>query len=282
MLPTFIVIGAMKCGTSSLHYYLSLHPEISMSRWKELDFFVAEDNWCRGVAWYEAQFPDGGKIRGEASPKYTFYQRHAGVPQRMASIVPEAKLIYLVGDPLERMVSHYVHLVEEGKEKRTLDEALAAPGDNAYICRSQYYSQIVQYLDCFVPSQVLVIAKEDLLGERQRTLDSVFRFLQVRPFAHPSYSQERNPSHGKRRKTRVGLAMASHAPFKWLMHVNPTLRWHLERLLYLPFSTAITRPRLSEDRRAELSRMLRDEVARFEQFAGRSFNWPMGTGGRDE
>ena len=75
MLPDFIIIGAMKCGTTSLHHYLSLHPDISVSRRKELDFFVAEENWARGLAWYESQFPDKGKVRGEASPKYTFNPR---------------------------------------------------------------------------------------------------------------------------------------------------------------------------------------------------------------
>jgi hypothetical protein len=65
-LPNLIVIGAQKCGTSVLHYYLSLHPEVSMSRPKELNFFIEERNWPRGVDWYKQQFDADARVRGEA------------------------------------------------------------------------------------------------------------------------------------------------------------------------------------------------------------------------
>jgi hypothetical protein len=68
VLPNLIIIGAPKCGTTSLHHYLSLHPQISMSREKELNFFIAERNWSKGIAWYAAQFAADNKVRGEASP----------------------------------------------------------------------------------------------------------------------------------------------------------------------------------------------------------------------
>ncbi len=73
MLPNLIVIGAQKCGTTSLHDYLGRHPEIRMSAEKELNFFQLERNWHRGVHWYEKQFPGGTAIRGETSPGYTYF-----------------------------------------------------------------------------------------------------------------------------------------------------------------------------------------------------------------
>src|SRR5947208_13622101 len=97
-LPNLVVIGAQKCGTSGLHYYLSLHPEISMSKPKELNFFIAERNYPRGLDWYRAHFDPTAKVRGESSPNYTAYPLHVGVPERMHSIVPDAKLLYLVRD----------------------------------------------------------------------------------------------------------------------------------------------------------------------------------------
>src|ERR687894_2292944 len=75
-LPNLIVIGAQKCGTSVLHYYLSLHPEVSMSRPKELNFFIEERNWPRGLDWYKSQFDGDARVRGEASPNYTAYPQH--------------------------------------------------------------------------------------------------------------------------------------------------------------------------------------------------------------
>lgn len=274
MLPDFIIIGAMKCGTTSLHYYLSLHPDIYMSHWKELDFFITEGNWSKGLEWYQAQFTGKGKLLGEASPKYTFYPRHAGVPERIASVIPKAKLIYLVRDPVERIISHYIHLVEEGSETRSLDEALADPTDNDYLCRSRYYAQIERYLAHFNPTQILIVAQEDLWNERQRTLDTIFRFLQVAsPFSHPNYSQERHQSKHKRMKTHLGRAMAKHAPFTWLTRLNPKSRWHFERVLFYPFSSPIKRPALGKAQRAKLSALLREDVARLETFAGRRFNW---------
>src|SRR5215210_6346576 len=95
-LPNLVVIGAQKCGTSGLHYHLGLHPEVSMSKPKELNFFIGERNWPRGEDWYRRHFDPNAKVRGEASPNYTAFPQHVGVPERMASMVPDAKLIYVL------------------------------------------------------------------------------------------------------------------------------------------------------------------------------------------
>src|SRR5688500_5445420 len=109
LLPNLITIGAQKCGTSGLHYYLGLHPEVSMSTPKELNYFIAERNWGRGPEWYGRHFDPNARCRGESSPNYTAFPQHMGVPERMASVVPDAKLIYIVRDPLARIAAHYVH-----------------------------------------------------------------------------------------------------------------------------------------------------------------------------
>src|SRR5436190_20938382 len=107
-LPTFFIIGAPRSGTSSLHHYLNLHPEIGMSRLKETHHFV--DNVqppARRVedrAEYEALFPSDARVRGEASPSYACYPQHGGAPERISVLLPDAKFIYLVRDPIERTV----------------------------------------------------------------------------------------------------------------------------------------------------------------------------------
>src|SRR5918992_682833 len=144
MLPNLIVIGAQKCGTSALHHYLHLHPDICMSAQKELNFFVESKNWSKGLAWYESNFrgKDGkAKIYGEASPDYTGYPAAPGVPARMHSIVPDAKLILMVRHPVDRIISQYIHLRGSGVETRSLSEALKVPygesvDSNRYLRRS--------------------------------------------------------------------------------------------------------------------------------------------------
>ncbi len=116
-LPNLIVIGSQKCGTSGLHYYLGLHPEISMSTPKELDFFIAERNYPLGLDWYRSQFDPQAKVRGESSPNYTAYPQHVGVPERMHSIVPEARLLYMVRDPIDRIAAHWVHNFAKRRER---------------------------------------------------------------------------------------------------------------------------------------------------------------------
>src|SRR5919108_5987197 len=109
MLPNLIIIGAQKCGTSALHHYLGLHPDIFMSHEKELNFFMQRKNWDKGRAWYESMFPCNATVRGEASPGYTDYPTEPRVAERMHSLIPDAKLIYIVRHPIERMISQYVH-----------------------------------------------------------------------------------------------------------------------------------------------------------------------------
>src|SRR5215218_3255372 len=96
-LPNLLVIGAQKCGTSSLHRYLGAHPEVGMSRDKELDFLGGPGfpNWERGVDWYRAQFDADKSVRGESSPSYTAHPFVTGTAERAHALVPGAKLIYL-------------------------------------------------------------------------------------------------------------------------------------------------------------------------------------------
>ena len=122
MLPNLIVIGSRKCATTSLHYYLSLHPEIFMSTtYKELNFFVRRQRWKKGVGWYGRQFPIPAKVMGESSPNYTRFPMFTGVAERMHSVIPTAKFIYMVRDPVEQVISACHHDFKAGSETRTFE-----------------------------------------------------------------------------------------------------------------------------------------------------------------
>ena len=199
MLPNLVVIGAQKCGTSALHYYLGLHPEISMSDPKELNFFIKPDEWRRGLEWYEGHFTEDAKIRGESSPNYTSFPRNKGVPRRMFKLIPEAKLIYLVRDPLERIVSAYIHNLSRRREKRALTTALAHPR-STYLVRSSYQRQVDAFLDFYPAESLLILEQGDLLDRRAETLQETFRFLGVdESFWSPGYERLRHETRNKLR-----------------------------------------------------------------------------------
>jgi hypothetical protein len=163
----------MKAGTVSLRHYLEEHPQVFVAdggRFGEPNFFVAEHNWARGRGWYESLFGSAGSAGsaiaiGECSPSYTWAHVYRGVPERMAQLIPAARLVYLVRDPVARMQSMYMHQVSVGRERRRPEVALR---DDRYLGPSRYGFQLAAFLDHFDRSQVLVIASETHTGRRFR------------------------------------------------------------------------------------------------------------------
>ncbi|GAA4995731.1 sulfotransferase [Actinopolymorpha pittospori] len=204
-LPTFVVIGAMKAGTTSLRHYLDEHPDIFVHRhdpirhaagrrgpfFDEPNFFVAEDNWRRGREWYESLFEgaDRAAAVGECSPSYSWAHTYRGVPERMAQLIPEARLVYVVRDPVARMQSMYIHQVSAGRERRRPEVALL---DDRYLGPSLYGFQLAAFLDHFDRSQVLVVASEVLRDRPREALSAVFDHLAVDPTAVDLDKQRRN------------------------------------------------------------------------------------------
>jgi hypothetical protein len=200
-LPTFLVVGAMKCGTGSIIRYLGSHPEIFAVREPgEPDFFSR--NWDRGLAWYEGLFAPGREHphRGEKSPSYTFAPETQAVPERVASVVPDVRLVYLVRNPVERIRSMYTHWLAVGREKRPIVQAVIE--DSRYVDRSRYAFQIEQYLEYFDRRQILVVRTEDLRSNRSRALETILKFIGATPDPHlVDASTEWNTSERKRRPT---------------------------------------------------------------------------------
>ena len=179
-LPNFLLIGAMKAGTTSLFHYLKGHPQIFVPAYKAPEFFVAESNLHRGVNWYRKQFAGAGPDKiavGEASNSYAKYPRFDGVPQRIAEHIPDVRLIYIVRDPIDRILSHYRTRFAEGIEKLPLEEAVFS--NPIYLNYSKYALQIEQYLKHVAREQLLVITADALRNDRQRTVQSVYKFLGV-------------------------------------------------------------------------------------------------------
>jgi hypothetical protein len=273
-LPNLIIIGAQKCGTSVLHYYLSLHPEVSMSKPKELNFFIEERNWARGHDWYRAQFDPDAHVRGEASPNYTAHPQHQGVPERMHSIVPDAKLIYLVRDPLERMAAHWVHNYAKRREKGSLAETLAHP-NTSYVERSMYAMQLERFREHYPSEQILVIQQSELRHERIPTLRKVFEFAGVDPdFNHPRFEQERHQTSRKTRATRLAMRLEKLGRSRKGAKLPSNFWLVLDDRL--PLRKAIDRPDVGAALPAETLDELRADAERLRELTGREFaNWKL-------
>jgi len=271
-LPNLIIIGAMKCATTSLHYYLNLHPEISMSRIKELRYFVKEHNWDQGIEWYQSHFTGDTLICGETSPAYTKYPYFKGAAARMYATIPKAKLIYIVRDPIKRILSHYVHKFTKGKETRTLTEVLQKPNDNLYIIRSQYYKQLEQYLAYYPKHQILILTTEELYSQRMETLQKVFRFLGVASsFKSAKFNHIKHPTYQKRRLNQIGKKILNWSD----NHMNPyhpDVQRYLVRLLCYPFSQPMKIPRLDIKLHQNLEDILREDVEKLRTFTGYNFS----------
>lgn len=181
VLPTFFVIGASKSGTTSLHYYFAAHPEIVMTEPKEPHLMIGP-GWRDRLWGYGELFGGDSSIRGEASPGYAVMPRNEDAPRNIAEVVPRARLVYLVRDPVERAVAQYAQHVILGMETRPIDEALD-PDDPycEYVAASRYATVVESYLDHFGPEQMLVMDYSLLRSDRRGSLARLFAHVGADP-----------------------------------------------------------------------------------------------------
>lgn len=204
-LPSFLIIGAQKAGTTSLFRYLAQHPGVRAPRLKEIHFF--DLHWHRGPAWYRAHFPlsrpQRPVVTGEASPYYLF---HPLAPERAAALLPGARAIALLRNPVDRAFSHFHWEVRYGNERLSFGQAvrrereelapLLAGGEGAsglggfdspslrfgsYLARGVYAPQARRWLDHLGPDRLLFLKAEDLFANPAGTFGRVLEFLQLPP-----------------------------------------------------------------------------------------------------
>ena len=166
-----IIIGAMKCGTTSLFHSLSQYcPAIAPSKVKDTKFFVDRErggNWEKGLDWYLTMFPQcDRKIKLEASTHYSKYPDCSDVPKRISQQFDRVKLIYLVRDPLQRLLSHFFHNILVDCKELDIQRSLTDL-PNKYINYSDYALQLSQYYRYFSPEDILIL---NLVDEEYRNL----------------------------------------------------------------------------------------------------------------
>lgn len=213
-LPDIIVIGAMKAGTTSLHSYLDKHPDIFMSVEKELNFFDEKSNWNKGLDWYKSNFNSEKKIVGEASPVYTKRHIDTGIAERIKETCPDVKLVYIIRDPIVRVLSHvaeyyYSGGIETDINQFILDEYKKGTlADTHIVQTSMYYYQIEEYLKYFDKNQIHILSLEDLKSKRIETLNKLFSFIGVRELEDESlFDFQKNVSTEKKMFSSFGNSL---------------------------------------------------------------------------
>jgi hypothetical protein len=220
--PNFLILGAQKAGTTSLHSYLSEHPAVLSASMKEVQYF--NKLYDRGESWYRAQFPlvtNARTIRrrldvtpavGEATAAYLFHPR---VPERVHAFDPRMNLVAVIRDPVDRAYSHFQMELRWGRESCSLEDALAreeleipselerirndpeyvSPNGLArtYVARGRYAEQLELWLQFFPRTQLLVLTSEELLADPAQVMSRIASFLGI-----PEWRAETYPLRGAR------------------------------------------------------------------------------------
>ena len=196
-LPDFLILGAQKAGTTALYAYLRWHPEITGPSFKEVSFF--DRHYAKGERWYRAHMPVRRRsLVGEASPSYLF---HPLAPERVAGMLPGARLIALLRNPVDRAFSHYQHEVALGREPLSFEDAVDREDERmqselermlrdpsyfslawwnyTYIARGRYAEQLERWFAAFPREQLLVLFTEQLSADTAATYRRVLDFLGV-------------------------------------------------------------------------------------------------------
>lgn len=265
-LPNLLIIGAAKCGTTSLHNYLALHPEVFMSKKKELYFFDGL-TWDRGLDWYKSNFDASYRVNGESSTRYTHYPLLPGVPERIAQFLGAPKLIYILRDPVDRILSNYTQNVDDWPDTPPFDELLPRieHASAGYVQVSSYFLQLEQYLKIFPRESILVLINERFAADPEGTLRRVFRFIGVEEtFWTEEFARRANLSEGKR-----GAAewFENYAPKSVQEHAsrrNSGLHWRAKQILYnisRMGGEPIRKPKLTPEQDLWLQNMLKADVS---------------------
>ncbi|MGI8907524.1 MAG: sulfotransferase domain-containing protein [Candidatus Sumerlaeaceae bacterium] len=201
VLPDFLILGAQKAGTTTIYDNLVKHPLVLPADIKEVHFF--DNAWAHRVNWYRAHFPTRtamsaheGSITGEGSPYYLF---HPLVPARVKQVVPGAKFIMVLRNPVDRAYSHYQHEARKGREPLTFPDAIAQEAKRiagevdrlaadpnyrstalqhfSYIERGKYAEQLRRWFNVFPREQFLILTSDELNRQFQDTMQKLYAFL---------------------------------------------------------------------------------------------------------
>lgn len=289
MLLNFLVVGAQKAGTTSLHYYMREHPDIYVPNQKETKFFVHDHRYRNGLSFYERTFFSdwiGESAVGEVDPEY-MYIEHA--LDRMCEVLDmEAmKFIFLLRNPIDRAFSHYVMEYKRGNEPLDFESALEAESERvcrgcmenirySYVSRGYYLRQIERFLEHAPRRNMLFLLSDDLKNDTGKHLGDLFNFLDVaEDFLPANMSVQFHRSTWPRSAALARWLRKKGGLEKRLMRAlipSRTLRKMVRLKTFQLNQTTTKKFALTERVRRHLETIYRDENARLGTFLGRDLS----------
>jgi hypothetical protein len=290
-MPNLFIIGAAKAGTTTLYDYLIQHPQVFLSRVKEPMFFSREENYARGLDWYEDMYFEGSEgypVRAEATPHYLYWSEK--VAPRIKEVYGERPVKFIVSfrDPVSRAYSWYWNMVREGREELTFDEALRAEECRlkqnryklyqlgsmvyGYSAGSRYASLLQPYVELFSPENFFFVFQDDLKSRANKICEEMFKFLGIESSTQINISNSNPASMPRSRRLHKTLRQRSLLkefikPFipSRVRHTlkSKLLQVNLKETPYVPLD-----PQLAH----ELRRSYRTEIEKLEKIAGRDLS----------
>ena len=268
-LPDFVIIGAMKCATSTLHDQLAMQPGLFMSTPKEPCFFSNNDVWGKGLQWYSSLFANAkeGDLCGESSTHYTKLPTYPQTLDRMQATIPHAKLIYVIRHPIDRLISHYIHDWSENLIRDSVNDAIHGYPD--LVNYSRYAMQIQPFLDTYGPDKVLLVFFERMTAKPQLEFERICQFLKYS--GNPKWETDHATNISEKRLRKSSLRDA--------IVLNPLVTMLRRRLVPQSFRDSIKtrwqmkeRPKISDENQNLLERVFDEDLMNLSGLMGIEVN----------
>ena len=268
--PDVVVIGAMRAGTTTLYEMMRATKTVSMARMKETDFFLGRQ-FERGLKWLNAQYDDLEKPIIDMSPNYAKVYRFPEVAERIYQTNPDAKLVYVVRDPIKRAKSEFRHLTAMGYDQKLPHETAprigACVGDG-----SLYYDQIQAYLKFFPLEQIEIIEFEDLIEDQWGTLLKLYDRLGLPQFGDMDQEIHTNSSEELERVPHWWGQMRNEPAIEWLRSKTPrTVIAMTKSVVFKGQGNRAKDVEFPEEAVLTLKKTLAEDAAKFRDLTGRSF-----------
>lgn len=266
------LIGAAKCGTSSLFYYLSSHPNICASEVKEPQFFLGNDQQMeKKMDQYHSLFKGNEKYKIEASVQYSVPENDVGIHQKIHNYNPEAKIIYIIRNPIHRIESNHWHSFNAGISN--IRDVNASLFYNNNIEASRYFRNIKPFIDIFGKDQVLILLFEDLKNDMNYIRQQLSAFLGLEHSQFPNEIGKINVSQGGKRRNLDSLrGLNRYLIVRLLKKILPLKfkRWLIS--LFSDIRSIKSRPHLNEKSITIVRDLLKQDILKMEKLLGRNLS----------